>query len=99
MKKMRRLFLLMICFLVISGCIRNVPPSAETETPVYAVTYVETAAPRKTIQWISTPTAISFIQVSPGIGEGITITEQEINVHYEDLTEPLSPGLYIVYQT
>ncbi|WP_322508085.1 hypothetical protein [Anaerolinea sp.] len=98
MKKMRRLFLLIFCF-VISGCIRNVPPSAETETPVYAVTYVETATPRKTIQWISTPTAIPFIQVSPGIGEGITITEQEINVHYEDLTEPLSPGLYIVYQT
>ncbi len=98
MKWTRRLFLLIFC-LVISSCNRNVPPSAETEIPVYAVTYIETPTPRKTLQWISAPTTILPIQVSPGIGEGITITEQEIDVHYEDIEEPLSPGLYVVYET
>ncbi len=92
-------FIALCLFILAIGCSGNVPPPAETKTPGYAITYIQTPTPRTTIEWISTPTKVLPIQVSPGIGEGITITEQEIDAHYEDLTEPLSSGLYIVYVT
>ncbi len=94
----RAAIFIVLCLLILSvGCSGDVSSPANTTTPGYAITYIQTATPRKTIQWISTPTTILPIQVSPGIGEGVTITTQEIDLQYNNISLPA--GLAVTYTT
>ncbi len=96
----RTYFLFLGCLVMLYACTGGFQNNDEPVNTIYLGSTQPIRQPTliETIQLTPFFGTTSLIQVSQGIGDGISITEQNVDAHYWDIAVPFSSGEYLVYQ-